>query len=157
MRFLVTYDSAYGNTARIADVIGASLREYGKAAVKQLEEVTTKDIKKADLIVIGSPTQGGRPTGSTLTFLEELPARSIRGKKIAVFDTRFDPEQQKFGLRLLMRTIGYAAAKMAHAAKRKGWNVISVPMGFIVNDTKGPLRKGEVERAAEWAAFLAHA
>jgi len=157
MKFLVTYDSAYGNTARIADIIGASLKEFGKSSVKQLEEVTDKDVKHADLIVIGSPTQGGRPTGPTLQFIEALPAKVMRGKKIAVFDTRFDMDAQKFGLRMLMRTIGYAAAKMASAAKRRGWNVISVPMGFIVNGTKGPLRDGEVERAAKWASDLAHA
>ncbi len=156
MRYLVTYDSAYGNTARIADVISSSLSEFGKTTEKQLEEVTDKDIKHADLIVIGSPTQGGRPTGPTLQFIEALPAKVMRGKKIAVFDTRFDMEAQKFGLRMLMRTIGYAATKMASAAKRRGWQVISDPMGFIVNDTKGPLRDGETERAAKWAASLTH-
>jgi flavodoxin len=154
MKYMVVYDSAYGNTARIADVIGESLKKFGKSSVKQLEEVTDKDVKHADLIVIGSPTQGGRPTGPTLQFIEALPTKVMRGKKIAVFDTRFDMDAQKFGLRLLMRTIGYAAAKMAHAAKRKGGDVISDPMGFIVNDTKGPLRDGEMERAAKWAASL---
>jgi len=156
MRYLVTYDSAYGNTARIADVISSSLSEFGKTTEKQLEEVTDKKITHADLIVIGSPTQGGRPTGPTLQFIEALPAKVMRGKKIAVFDTRFDMEAQKFGLRMLMRTIGYAATKMASAAKRRGWQVISDPMGFIVNDTKGPLRDGETERAAKWAASLTH-
>lgn len=154
MKSMVVYDSAYGNTARIADVIGESLKKFGKSSVKQLEEVTDKDVKHADLIVIGSPTQGGRPTGPTLQFIEALPTKVMRGKKIAVFDTRFDMDAQKFGLRLLMRTIGYAAAKMASAAKRRGWDVISDPMGFIVNDTKGPLRDGEMERAAKWAASL---
>lgn len=157
MKYLITYDSAYGNTAQIADIIGTSLKEFGKSSVKQIEEVTDKDVKHADLIVIGSPTQGGRPTGPTLQFIETLPAKVMRGKKIAVFDTRFDMNTQKFGLRILMRTIGYAAAKMASAAKRRGWDVISDPKGFIVDDTKGPLRDGEIERAAKWASDLAHA
>lgn len=157
MKSLIVYDSAYGNTAKVANIIRDSLAEYGTASLKQVEEVRSEDIKVADLIVVGSPTQGGRATGPTLQFIEALPAKVMRGKKIALFDTRFDMEAQKFGLRVLMRTIGYAATKMASAAKRKGWDVISNPMGFIVDDTKGPLRDGETERAAKWASDLAHA
>lgn len=155
MNSLITYDSAYGNTERIAKIIRDALIAYGPATLKQVETVSDKDIKRADLIVIGSPTQGGRPTGSAQGFIERSRSSIIRNKPIAMFDTRFAMSEQKFALRVLMRTIGFAAAKMATTAKRKGWNVIASPIGFIVSDTKGPLKAGETERATAWAAELA--
>jgi len=79
MKYLVTYDSAYGNTARIADVISSSLSEYGKTAMKQLEDVTDKDVKHADLIVIGSPTQA-RPD-RRFSSLKRYPQKLCVAKK----------------------------------------------------------------------------
>ena len=32
--------------------------------------------------------------------------------------------------------------------------MVATPEGFIVTDTEGPLREGELERAAEWARGL---
>lgn len=155
MKSLVIYDSAYGNTAKIAHAISASLQGYGTSDVKLIEEVSDDEVKAADLIVIGSPTQAGRPTNSAQQFVSELLAEPFKNKKIALFDTRFEAHDQSVGLRILMKTIGYAAPKMARTAQRKGLHVISEPIGFIVTDTKGPLKDGEAERAAAWATQLA--
>jgi hypothetical protein len=34
---------------------------------------------------------------------------------------------------------------------RKGGNLLVEPEGFFVEKTKGPLKEGELERAASWA------
>jgi hypothetical protein len=45
---------------------------------------------------------------------------------------------------------------MADALKEKGWTLAGEPGGFIVKGLKkGPLKRGEAERAAAWAKGLA--
>jgi len=46
---------------------------------------------------------------------------------------------------------GYAAGRIARNLKGKGGNLIASPEGFLVTSTKGPLKEGELERAAGWA------
>jgi hypothetical protein len=45
---------------------------------------------------------------------------------------------------------GYAAIPLAKRLKSKGGNLVSEPKGFYVQDTKGPLKDGELERAEYW-------
>lgn len=134
MKTLVVYDSQYGNTEKVAKAISREAKKVGEA--------TLEDLEKADLIIVGSPTQGGMPTQAIREFLQEVP----QGKKMAVFDTRMDPSQLNWGLKLLVKTIGYAAEKM-------GKNAIARE-GFVVEGKEGPLRAGELERAKEWARQL---
>jgi flavodoxin I len=46
---------------------------------------------------------------------------------------------------------GYAAGRIARNLKGKGGTLVASPEGFFVTGTKGPLREGELERAAGWA------
>jgi flavodoxin I len=49
-----------------------------------------------------------------------------------------------------------AASKMADPLVEKGWALAAEPEGFIVRGLKkGPLKRGEVERASAWAKQLA--
>jgi flavodoxin I len=50
-----------------------------------------------------------------------------------------------------MKVIGYAAPKIAKSLIAKGGRQVAPPEGFIVLDKEGPLRDGELERAAAWA------
>lgn len=157
MKSLVTCDSAYGNTAKVAESIGAALRTFGSVSVKQVGEVTQDDLRGLELLIIGSPTQGGRPTEPTQQFIESLPQELLPQMRIAIFDTRLEESTQKLPLRVLMKTIGYAAPKMVESIRRKGGTVSLQPEGFIVNDKEGPLKGGELDRAGAWAVQLATA
>jgi hypothetical protein len=57
-------------------------------------------------------------------------------------------------MRFLVKTGGYAAKRIADRLKRAGGNLIAPPEGFYVEDTQGPLKAGELERAAAWARSL---
>jgi len=46
---------------------------------------------------------------------------------------------------------GNAAGRIARNLEKKGGTLISSPEGFFVTATKGPLKEGELERAAGWA------
>ncbi len=63
-----------------------------------------------------------------------------------------------FDTRLSMRLVGifgYAAEKIAGRLIRDEWTIIASSEGFFVKGKKGPLQKGELERAAGWAKEIA--
>lgn len=146
MNKFVIYDSQYGNTQKIARAIGISIA----AKVVRVSDVNASDLKNIDILVVGSPTQGGRPTPAIQNFLGGISTKTITGVKIAVFDTRFLEKDLTFALKLLVRTIGYAAPKMAKILTDKGGILIAPPEGFIVKGKEGPLASGELERAEKW-------
>jgi len=155
MRSLAVYDSAYGNTAKVARAIHASLEKHGASSLKMIADVTSGDLQGIDILVIGSPTQGGRPTIPTQEFIDNLPKEVLKKTGVAIFDTRFESSEQKLALRILMGTIGYAAEKMAKSVQQRGGKILSEPQGFIVSGKEGPLKEEELERASTWAAKLA--
>ena len=147
MNSLIIYDSLYGNTEKIAMVMGEAIR----AKVISVNEASNEDFKDLDLLIVGSPTHGGRAKPSLQVFLDQIPENALKNIKIAVFDTRFLEKDLNFALRLLIKTFGYAAPKMADLLKNRGGELIVQPEGFIVIKKEGPLKEGELERAKTWA------
>ena len=141
MKALIVYDSAYGNTEKIARAIGGAIT--GEVKVLRPGEVNPSDLQSVDLLIVGSPTQGGRPTPAIQDFLNKIPEPAIKGVNVAAFDTRFSTK--------LVGIFGYAAGKIANSLKRKGGTLILSPEPFFVKGKEGPLKEGELERAADWA------
>jgi flavodoxin len=150
MKVLVLYDSTYGNTEKIAQAIEQEVERHDTGKLLSTDDVSLSEIRSADLILVGSPTQGGAPTQRMQQFLEGLPQNALGGKLVAAFDTRFDVRMQKLFLRLLMRLIGYASPRISARLQSKGGKLASDPIGFIVQDKAGPLKPGEIERATIW-------
>lgn len=144
---LIIYDSLYGNTEKIAKRIQKNI---SGSVLKHINSVKNKEIAKYDLIILGCPTQGGRPTSDISYFLENNSA-SLNGKQVAVFDTRFDIKDLSFLLKLLVRSIDYAAPKLAQIVINNNGKLASEPIGFYVSSKTGPLKQGEMTRAAIWA------
>jgi hypothetical protein len=57
-------------------------------------------------------------------------------------------------LRFLVKTGGYAAKSIAKRLEKAGGKLAAPPEGFAVKGTEGPMKQGELERAAEWAKRL---
>jgi len=142
MKALIVYDSVYGNTEKIAKSIGGAVT--GDVKVLQIGEVNPSELASIDLLVIGSPTHGGRPTPAIQDFINKIPA--VNGINVAAFDTRLSMK--------LVGIFGYAAGRIADNLKRKGGILIASPEGFFVKGTKGPLKDAEIERAADWAKAI---
>ena len=49
-----------------------------------------------------------------------------------------------------MKLFGYAAKPIADRLKKKGGELTIPPEGVYVKGTEGPLKEGELERAADW-------
>ena len=145
MKALIVYDSLYGNTEKIAQAIGGGIG--GEVKVVKVGEANPAELGSYDLLIIGSPTQGGRHTVATKAFLDKIPADVLKNKRVASFDTRLKT--------VLVKMFGWAANRIADALKDKGGNLVAPGEGFFVKATKGPLVDGELERAAAWAKAIA--
>jgi flavodoxin I len=153
MKALIVYDSAYGNTERIAKAVGDALS--GDVRVARAGEVDASGLASLDLLIVGSPTQGFRPTKPVQALIASIPADALKGVAVAAFDTRIPAAQAGIGLRLIMRVGGYAAPHITQALEKKGGKLAVPPEGFSVKDKEGPLLEGELERAADWAKGIA--
>ena len=156
MKAMVVYDSAYGNTEKVALAIGESLAAAAEVETSRAAEVRPEQLAGVDLLVVGSPTQKFRPLPATTTFLKAIPAKGLQGVKVAAFDTRITEAaiNKVRVLAFFVRVFGYAASPIADRLEKKGGTLAAPPEGFYVADTEGPLLEGELERAAEWAAKL---
>jgi flavodoxin I len=146
MKILVVYDSASGNTEQIARAMGKALETRHSVNVLRTGAVSPQQLQAVNLLIAGSPTYGGRPTPEMLKFLNNIPEGSLKQMDVAAFDTRLTTA--------LVKLFGYAAGKIAGQLKDKGGNQVAAPEGFFVKGGKGPLKEGELERAAEWAAGI---
>ena len=151
MKILVVYDSVFGNTEKIALKIG---EELGAETIK-VSEVSYDQLIGLDCLVVGSPTRAFNPTKAITSFLKGIPSSQLTGIKVASFDTRMDTK--KVGnavLSFMVNFFGFADKPIENRLKKKG-GIIAVPSnGFIVEDSEGPLRDGELDRAADWARAI---
>ena len=145
MKALIIYDSQLGNTEKIAQAIGKGFT--GDVKVMKVGAVRPEDIAWAKTVIIGSPTQGGRPTKVMVDFLANLKSDAFTGKRMAAFDTRAKS--------FIVKLFGWAATKIEDTLKGKGGNLTAQPQGFFVKSTKGPLVEGEEDRATNWAKAIA--
>ena len=147
MTTLIVFDSVYGNTETIARAIGDAIP--GTVQVLRVGQVNPGELEAVDLLIIGSPTHGAMPTEAVQALIDSIGPPSREGVRVATFDTRLTwPFLERWG--------GFAAPKMADTLEEKGWTLAGEPGGFFVRGLKkGPLKKGEIERAATWAKGLA--
>lgn len=151
MRVLVLFDSLYGNTEKIAHAIAQGFGPDARVSAVRVGDFKPEDLGNVDLLVVGSPTQGFRPTKPIAEALKGLEPTRMRGLRAAAFDTRFGEVRLRSGaLRLLVRTAGFAAPNIGQVLKKAGTTLVAPPEGFFVEDTEGPLEPGELERAAAW-------
>ena len=141
MKTLIVYDSVHGNTEKIAQAIGDAIT--GEVEVLRVGEVNSSGLKTFDLLIVGAPTHGGKPTQPIRDWLNKVPTPAFEGANVAAFDTRIPAKW--------VRIFGYAAPRIAGSLRKKGGTLIASPEGFFVEGTEGPLTEGELERAAGWA------
>ena len=166
MKALVVYESMYGNTAKIADAIAASLRAGGlEADLRPVSKIDPVETTEIDLLVVGGPThvhgmssQRTRKTAAddeknafpepTLEpglreWVTQLPEGT--GRLAAAFDTRIDKP---------VILTGSAAKGIARRLKGRGFRLTLEPECFLVS-TQNRLLEGEAEHATTWGAQLA--
>lgn len=172
MRVVVVFESLFGNTRQVADAIAKGVQSASalvEVSCIRVGDVVDSDTSNADLLLVGGPTQflslaSQRKRGTWLRqqdlvaglsrsghalepgtdgptlsqWLDQL-SEARPGAMAAAFDTRMD--------RFLS---GGAATKIERRLRAHGYHIVAEPAGFIVEGMEGPLRTGELERAATW-------
>jgi flavodoxin len=154
MRITIVYDSVFSNTAAIAKAIAGALEGANAVSLLTVQEARSVDLSDTELLIVGSPTRGFRPTPMIAEYVEGLDNVGA-GKSAAAFDTRLDLETiQPPPLRWVVDAGGYAATRIAASLTRHGFILKAEGAGFLVTGTEGPLKDGELERAAAWGRSL---
>ena len=157
MKAIVAYDSAFSNTEQVARAIGSALGSKEDVKVRRVGDFRPEQLAELTLLIVGSPTQKFSPTGPTTAMLKSIPRESLRGVKVAAFDTRItvtEIERIKI-LAFFVKLFGYAAEPIAARLEKKGGELAVPPEPFYVGGTEGPLLEGELERAEDWARQIA--
>ena len=175
MDIAVVYESIFGNTKTVAEAVAEGARSADPEAhvtVLPAAEATSDKIDKATLVMVGGPTHilgmsrassrekvpdavkekaAGRGRAAApravegpgiREWLDALP-RPESGHKAAAFDTR-----------LPFPLAGGAARPIARKLRRRGYEIVAGPKGFVVDEAEGPLRTGERDRAKAWGASI---
>jgi flavodoxin I len=152
MKTLIIYDSFFGNTERIARALGDAPGSQKEVKILKVTELKPEHLLGLQLLIVGSPTRGFRPTPAIKNFLKSISKNGLKGVKVAAFDTRIAMSDVDSRILLtLVKIFGYAAEPIADQLQKKGGDLAIPPEGFFVEDSEGPLKQGELERAAEWA------
>ncbi|PIY97163.1 MAG: flavodoxin/nitric oxide synthase [Candidatus Kerfeldbacteria bacterium CG_4_10_14_0_8_um_filter_42_10] len=147
MAILIAYDSIYGNTKKIAEAIAAAVP--GEMKLLQVKAANAKELESGDVLIVGSPTHGGRPSQSTHQFLNGIAPGTLKNIRAAAFDTGILADGQKAFMRLIIKFFGYASKRIAQALRTKGANIIGAETFFVLGK-EGPLKEGELARAVSW-------
>jgi flavodoxin len=141
MNAVVLYDTVYGSTREIAEVIA---RVHAKRYRVQLvsAENYAEISERPDLLVVGSPTHKRRPTPAILTALRKIPDQVLDRVAAAAFCTRYN--RPRF-------MTGAASLGIARRLNHRGARVEIGAESFYVVASDGPLVEGELERAQHWA------
>jgi len=146
MKVLVVYDSIFGNTEKVAQVIAAGLGTGEGIRLAKVNTITPQDTMALDLLIVGSPTHGWRPTEGIRAFLDSLQPNVLSGVQAAAFDTQYRT-----------RLSGSAAKRIEKALRRQGCSIVAPAIGFFVTGSEGPLAEGELDRATAWAKQMLEA
>jgi flavodoxin len=145
---LIVYDSIYGNTLKIAELIrDMAIQEQLIVRLIHAEHLTQAQLREANLVFLGSPTRAFRPTPLLIRALKSVK-NEWRNKDFVAFDTRMNVQtiDSKL-LKTMIRWFGYAAQYLAKRLKRWGANERVEPLGFQVVTTTGPLDKEAMANA----------
>lgn len=153
MKVLFVYDSAFGNTQEISELMGKALAAKAETKVLRSDKVKPDHLASIELLIVGSPTQRSNPTASVKQFLEGLTPGGLDDNSGAAFDTRFmeDEISKTKVLEFFVNIFGYAAEPISRKLVKKGGTLISPPERFYVRGMEGLLLDGEVERPSTWA------
>ena len=133
--------------------MGTALSKTNEVKIVRASEALNTDFTNYELLIVGSPTNGGWASPLAKAFLDNIPVGALNGKKAAAFDTGSTPDGEGFIGKTAIKLFGYAAPRTAKILESKGAKVLANE-NFFVKGMEGPIIEGELERAQEWALQL---
>lgn len=148
MKGIVVYDTSYGNTKRVAEIIQSTLKESGtETDLFYVKDTKNLRAQNYNFLILGSPTKFYTMSFATKSFIGKMKAEEWANKPFVAFDTE-NPEN-------IQRKKTGAAEKIAEKLTGKKMNQIMPNLKALILGQKGPLVEGETEKIAKYAEQLA--
>jgi flavodoxin len=141
MRGAVVYYSRWGNGRTVAEQIAKGLEEAGhQADLVDLKKSPEGVAGEMEFIVAGSPTRAGKMAGPMKRFIKSMDG-NWKNKPFAAYGT---------GYKKWLDSSSLSSESIEEELKNKGLKAVAAPLRVGVDHTRGPLSKGEAERAYEY-------
>ena len=153
MKGIIIYDTSYGNTQKIAEVLSETLKDSGIENdvfhIKKIKKINGKDY---NFLALGSPTKFGTMSFAMKFFLGKINSKDWANKPFFASDTENPENVEKSRVE---NKDWSAAEKIAEKLKEKNMNQLLPVLKGLVNGMKGPLLEGEIERTKNYALDMA--
>ncbi|MGC4175141.1 flavodoxin family protein [Demequina sp.] len=151
---VIVVESAFGNTAQLAEQVQAALLERGaEVALVPADEAPPRIA--ADLVLVGAPTHNlGLPSPSTRKKATQLGGTAPeRGVREWIADVQSIDAPVVTFTTVTGRFTGSAASATVRELKRRGIKAQRGP-DFRVEAVVGPIEDGQSQRVLDWVAEL---
>jgi menaquinone-dependent protoporphyrinogen IX oxidase len=153
MKGIIIYDTSYGNTQKIAEVLAETLKESGiETDVFHIKKVKKLSGKEYNFLALGSPTKYGTMSFAMKFFLGKIKSEEWTNKPFIAFDTENPENVEKSRAE---NKNWSAAEKIAEKLKEKNMNQLLPVLKGLVQGWKGPLVDGEIENTKNYANEMA--
>jgi menaquinone-dependent protoporphyrinogen IX oxidase len=146
MKVLIAYDTKYGNTKKVANLIAEGIKtaEENEVEVNHVKEIDLSKDEVYDLIVIGSPNHMGSHTEKVKKFIKKLSTAPVKGNSFAVFDTYQSKDFEK------------AVKKLEKQITKKIPDMKKALSGLSIKVTgmKGPILEDDLPKCEEFGKNL---
>jgi flavodoxin len=157
VKVLVTYDTKYGNTQRVAELIADGLKAAGaETVVENMKKVNLDEAGGFDAILIGSPNHMGRPTRTFKKFVSKLQKADLTDKSLAAFDTYIGQKDDQENIQPGGGEFQKALRRMEALLKDKlpHLKLITPGLSIAVGGMKGPVVETDLPKCKEFGQKL---
>lgn len=158
VKVLIAYDTKYGNTQRVAELIADGLKAAGaETVVENMKTVNFDEASGFDAILMGSPNHIGRPTRTFKKFVGNLQKAALKAKFLAAFDTYIGQKDDQEVIQPGGGEFQKALRKMENYLKEKlpHLKLITPGLSIAVGGMKGPIIDADLPNCKEFGQKIA--
>ncbi len=158
VKVLVAYDTKYGNTQRVAELIVEGLHEAGvEVSVENMKEVNFDTVAAYDAIFMGSPNHMFRPTRTFKKFVGKLRKLDLTDKTLVAFDTYIGKKDENDVMQPGGGQYQKALLKMEKHMHNKlpKLKVLAPGLSIAVGGMEGPILDVEIPKCKEFGTKIA--
>lgn len=148
MKVLIGYDSKYGNTKKVAEMIGEGIKTVkdNEVTVENVKNIDLTREETYDLLLLGSPNHASSFSRNVKKFLKGLANAQLKSKSYAVFDTYMGTEIGK-AVKELEAALGELMPSVTKASSG-----LSIKVGGM----EGPIVEEDLPKCKEFGTKLAN-
>ena len=142
LKFIIVYESKYGNTKLVAENIMEGIKEANDidTSLYDVSNIGMDAVINSDAILIGSPNNWGRATGNIRKFIDKLGEINLNSKPATVFDTYISRDFEK-AVRQMEKQI---------TQKVPSLKLVTPGLSIKVKGSKGPIIDEELPKCRDF-------